>query len=464
MNTVTVLTPTGCIGNRGIFKEAFIEALDANKPDVVAVDGGSFDIGPWYLGTGKPHSPLTNLRRDLEIILVEAVHKRGIPFILGSSGGSGANAHVDFTLDLVMKIAQENSISFPVGTIYSDIEKQTVKNALLKGTKMPKVPTPLLGDLLTTEQVEQARTIVAMMGVEPIIETLQQGAQVVLAGRAADSCAIGAYPVMLGFDKGLSIHMGDIMECGESALTDTTGVTKVLGPNRIPIVGTMHDDHFTLQPGHPGMICSVESATAHSLYERESHATVELPGGLLEKHETVFSQETSSTVRVSGTKFTEQAYTVLLEGVSFLGYRTIAILGARNHRMIEQIDEILAQEKRSAEASFQTAGQFSIRYHVYGKGAVLGVREPLSSHPTEIGIVIDIVSETQQLSHDIAEDLSLKIAFSRYRDRTTTAGNVGYLFSPNVIDVGETFETTIYHQMPISDPLELFDIKITQAG
>ena len=37
-------------------------------------------------------------------------------------------------------------------------------------------------------------------------------------------------------------------------------------------------------------------------------------------------------------------------------------------------------------------------------------------------------------------------------------------FSPNVIDVGETFETTIYHQMPISDPLELFDIKITQAG
>jgi hypothetical protein len=58
----------------------------------------------------------------------------------------------------------------------------------------------------------------------------------------------------------------------------------------------------------------------------------------------------------------------------------------------------------------------------------------------------------------------LKIAFSRYQNRTTTAGNVGYLFSPNVIDVGETFETTIYHQMPISDPLELFDIKITQAG
>ena len=84
--------------------------------------------------------------------------------------------------------------------------------------------------------------------------------------------------------------------------------------------------------------------------------------------------------------------------------------------------------------------------------------------PTEIGIVIDIVADSQQLSHDIAEDLSLKIAFSRYTDRTTTAGNVGYLFSPNVIDVGETYETTIYHQMPINDPLKLFNINVRQVS
>lgn len=464
MKTVTVLTPTGCIGNRGIFKEAFIRALEAHKPDVIAVDGGSFDIGPWYLGTGKPHSPFTNLHRDLEIILVEAVAKRGIPFIVGSSGGSGANAHVDLTLELVKKIAQDNKLSFPVGTIHSDIDKSTVKTALHEGSKILKVPTTLLGEPLTNAEIDQATTIVAMMGVEPIIETLRQGAQVVLAGRAADSCVIGAYPVMLGFDKGLSIHMGDIMECGESALTDTTGVTKILGPNRIPIIGTMYDNHFTLKPGHPGMVCSVESASAHSLYERESHSTVELPGGRLEKHHTIFHQETVDTVKVSGTRFVKQPYTVLLEGVAFIGYRTIAILGARNHRMIRQINEILEQEKRSTEASFQTAGQFTIRYHIYGMGAVLGTREPISTQPTEIGIVIDIVADRQQLSHDIAEDLSLKIAFSRYTDRTTTAGNVGYLFSPNVIDVGETYETTIYHQMPINDPLKLFNITVRQVS
>ena len=73
----------------------------------------------------------------------------------------------------------------------------------------------------------------------------------------------------------------------------------------------------------------------------------------------------------------------------------------------------------------------------------------------ELCLILDVVADSQRLAHDIAEDLALKIAFSRYEGRTTTAGNVAYLFSPNIIDGGQAFSTTVYHEMPVDDPLEI---------
>ena len=461
MDEVTVLTPTGCIGNRGLHSEALAASLDAERPDVIAADAGSLDCGPWYLGTGHAHSPIANIRRDLDIVLTQAVG-RGIPVIIGSSGGSGGRPHVDLTLDIVKGIARERKLDFNVGVIYSDVDKEYLLRRIRRGDAIRKVPTGIFGDPAREEDVEKCSRIVAMMGAEPIIEALKGGAQVVIAGRAADSCVMAAYPIMKGFDGGLSLHMGDIMECGESALVDRGGVTRMLGPNRVPIIGVMRKDHFLIKPGHPGMACTVDSASAHSMYERESHLQVELPGGMLDKSETRFEQETEQTVRVSGTRFIEKPYTVLLEGAGRVGWRSIAILGARNPRMIAQVDEILEQEKRSAEDRFAESGDFTIYCHVYGKGAVLGASEPEREPPLprELGIVVEAVADSQRLARDVVEDLALKIAFSRYEGRTTTAGNVAYLFSPNVIDAGEAYETTIYHQLPVKDPLELFQVKV----
>jgi hypothetical protein len=154
-----------------------------------------------------------------------------------------------------------------------------------------------------------------------------------------------------------------------------------------------------------------------------------------------------------------------VEGARLAGWRTISILGARNPRMIAELSGILEQEKASVEHRFQSQGRLAIHYHVYGQGAVLGLSEPPGAGPPrEVGIVIDVVAESQQLAHDAAEDLALKIAFSRYSGRTTTAGNVAYLFSPNVIDVGQAFDTGIYHELPLADPLEAFSIEMRRVG
>lgn len=460
MDEVKVLTPTGCIGNRGLHHEALVAALDSEKPDAMAVDAGSLDCGPWYLGTGNVHSPMANIRRDLELTITEGV-RRGIPLIVGSSGGSGGKPHVDITLGVVKDIARERGLKFDVGVIYSDVDKDYLARRIRAGDRIPMVPTEVLGDPLKEGAVSQCSQIVAMMGAEPIIEALKSGAQVVIAGRAADSCVIAAYPIMKGCDSGLALHMGDIMECGEATLVDREGVTKILGPNRVPVIGVIGQDHFVIKPGHPGMACTVEAVAAHSMYERESHMQVELPGGILDKRGSGLSQETDSVVKVWGTKFIKKPYTVLLEGAGRVGWRTIAVLGARNPRMIDQIDQILEHEKSSIEARFGELGEFTVYYHVYGKGAVLGPSEPeVGLLGRELCIVVDVVAESQGLAHDITEDLALKIAFSRYQGRTTTAGNVAYLFSPNVIDVGEAYTTSIYHQLPVEDPLELFPITV----
>jgi hypothetical protein len=366
---------------------------------------------------------------------------------------------------MIEEIASELGLTFNLGLIYADLSRDFLAARIAAGSSIRRVPVEYFGEQLTEADVEGCTEIVAMMGPEPVMEAFRRGADVVLAGRASDCCVIGAYGMLNGADPALALHMGDIMECGESAMIDVDGVTRTPGANRIPVVGTLRGDHFLLQPGHPGMACTVVSVSAHSMYERASHTTVELPGCMLDKRTSRLEQVDPRTVKVSGTSRAARPYSVLVEGARHAGWRTISILGARNPRMIASLDAIVEQEKSSTEHRFRRHGRVEIHTHLYGMGAVLGPSEPPATQPPrEVGIVIDVVADSQELAHDAAEDVALKIAFSRYPGRTTTAGNVGYLFSPNVIDVGQVFETGIYHELPLADPLEVFGVELRRVG
>lgn len=456
-----VCTPTGCIGNRGINKEAFRACLDSENPDVIAVDAGSLDLGPWYLGKGLPHSPLTNIRWDLDVILSEAVLRK-MPVIIGSAGGSGAKSNVDLTINVIKEVAKERNLDFRLGRIYADVGKDYLIQRIKKGDKIRKCPVSIFGEeALTPQDVEKCTNIVAMMGVEPLIEALKKGADVVIAGRAMDNGVIAAFPVMKGFDLALCIHMGDIMECAETALIDVEGVTRKSGPNRMPVIGEIERDYFLIKPGAPGMKATVTSVAGHSLYERESPFFSDICNGTIDRRECKFEQYDDLTVKVSGTKLIRKPYTVLLEGAGKVGYRSISILGIRNPVMISQIEEILAKCKEREEERFKDQGRFQIYYHIYGKNAVLDNWEPekhISSY--ELGLVCETIAESQYLAHEVVDDLWLRIMFYRYEGRTTTAGNCAGLFSPLTIDMGEAYDSTIYHQMRLENPLELFPITI----
>ncbi|MFX0198789.1 MAG: acyclic terpene utilization AtuA family protein, partial [Candidatus Hodarchaeota archaeon] len=265
MDEITIVTPTGCIGNRGTHKETFQKVMEEEHPDAVASDAGSLDCGPWYLGTGKPHSPVKNIRWDLDLLVSDCVPKK-IPIIIGSAGGSGAGPHVEFTVNIVREIAEKRGLNFRLAVITSDVDK----GYLIKRAETEQIPGLDGNGMLTLNDVESCTTIVAMMGAEPILKALDAGADVIIAGRATDNGTIAAYPIWRGADKGLALHMGDIMECGESALVETKTLLRGLGPNRIPVVGKIAQDYFKIKAGHPYLSCTPQSAAAHSLYERSS--------------------------------------------------------------------------------------------------------------------------------------------------------------------------------------------------
>jgi hypothetical protein len=452
----TVLTPTGCIGNRGIHRETLLEVLEHEPVDAIASDAGSLDCGPWYLGTGQPHSPMHTIEWDLELLLTSCC-PRGIPLIIGSAGGSGARPHLDLTVRMIKAIAAKHGLHFRLGSIQADVDPDYLSRRVSQ-----EVIRPLDHDrALTPRDVADSSTIVAMMGAEPMMRALDEGATVVVAGRASDSAVIAAAALRHGADPGLAYHMGDVMECGESIAVELEPLLRGLGPNRIPIVGSILGNSFKVRPGHPSMACTPQSVAAHAMYERSSISGHSVPGGFVDRRDSSYRQIDRHTTEVAGTVFRPTApYTVLLEGVRRVGFRSLLIVGTRTPRLISQIDEVVLSVCESTKTLFGKFGNIQIHPHIYGKNAILGRMEPSPEPGHELGIVFDVVADDQALAHDVAEDILLRMSFWRYVGRQTTAGNIAVLFSPNVIDAGEAFETHIFHLLPLKDPLSLFPIAI----
>ena len=89
-----IYSPSGIVGY-GYKDESFQRAMDTN-PHLIACDGGSTDPGPNYMGMGKAFVGRDAAKRDLKNMLI-AGFDRQIPVIVGTSGGSGGDPHLQWT-------------------------------------------------------------------------------------------------------------------------------------------------------------------------------------------------------------------------------------------------------------------------------------------------------------------------------------------------------------------------------
>ncbi len=438
---ITVLAPTGTLGY-GFGTEALERGMSL-CPSVIAVDAGSTDPGPHYLGSGEPLVSRLSMKRELTQLIV-AGRKANIPVIVGSAGGAGSRTHVDWTVAIVREIARECRLKLKLAWIYADIPFDRVKEAIRAG----EVNDFEAGYALTEKDVDDAVSIVAQMGHEPICAALDQGADVIIAGRACDDSTIASYPIWQGADLGLAIHMGKILECG--AFSAEPFAMDVM-------LGTIHRDHFVLEPGSLGRRASVKSVAAHSLYEREHPYVQAGPGHELDLGGCTFTALGDRQVRAEGARARATPdYFVKLEGVRRIGYRSISIAGIRCPTMISRIGEILDEAKRNAHRYFAPA-ELQIGFHVYGRDAVMQRLEPVRDQVAhELGLTIDVVAADAELAHAACHQISGALLHWHYPGQYNTAGNLAFPYSPSELDAGPAYEFSIYHLMKAKSPTELF--------
>lgn len=449
---LTILSPTAILGY-GFPMESF-EAGMAKKPDVIAVDGGSTDPGPYYLGSGLSFTDRKAVKRDLRI-MISAALEAGIPVIVGTAGGSGAGSHLDWCSDIVREISQEEKLTFKLAMIDADISKEVVMERLHDDKIVPLKPAKQLTD----EIIGQTTNIVAQMGVEPIVEALENGADVILAGRAYDPTSFAALAAKQNGNIGLALHLGKILECAAIAATPGSGSDCM--------IGYLYEDAFEIEPLSPIRKCTTLSVAAHTLYEKTNPYILPGPGGTLDLTNTEFEQVTESRVRVSGTQFIpSENYTVKLEGARKVGYRTVSIAGTRDAIMIKEIDNIIeAVKERVADNFTGQLDAYHLNINVYGKNGVMGNLEPnqlITGH--EIGIIIEAVADTQDDANTVCSFARSTMLHYGYNGRVATAGNLAFPYSPSDFKAGEVYQFTMYHVMEIDDPLTLFPIRYESLG
>ncbi|MCL2580059.1 MAG: DUF1446 domain-containing protein [Oscillospiraceae bacterium] len=448
-----ILSTTAILGY-GFPLSSFEEGMKRG-PHLIAVDGGSTDPGPYYLGAGVSFTNREAVKRDLEIMIKAGVENK-IPVVVGSAGGSGGAPHLQWCREIVEEIAKENDLHFKLAVIHAELDKGMLAKELAAGKITPLEPAPEL----TQEELEATSRVVAQMGVEPFIAAFERAPDVILAGRAYDPTCFAALAIKQGYDPALSLHLGKILECAAICATPGSGSDCMFG-----YIG---EDYFRLEPLSNVRKCTTLSVAAHTLYEKTNPYILPGPGGVLDLHECKFEQESENTVRVSGTKFIPSEFNaVKLEGAKKVGCRTVSIAGTRDPVMIAKIDEIMAGVKERVSDNFK--GQledYHLRFNIYGRDGVMAALEP---QPTtdgahELGIVIEATAPTQSQADTICAFARSTMLHYGYQGRRSTAGNLAFPYSPSDFHAGEVYEFSVYHLLRADDPAKLFPFEIVELG
>ncbi|MBO8170270.1 MAG: acyclic terpene utilization AtuA family protein [Bacillaceae bacterium] len=452
MKEIRILSPQGMLGY-GYPMESLKNGL-ASHPHAIAVDAGSTDGGPHRLGLGVGGVSRMATKKDLKPLII-AARERRIPLIIGSAGGSGAGVRVDWTLDIVREIAGEENLSLRVALIYSDMDPEWVKAEFRRGNLSSIGSAPPL----TEELINQTSVIVAQMGAEPYLEALKQEPDIIIGGRTYDPVMTAALALQNGMDPGPAYHMGKILECGALAARPATAGDGM--------IGILRDNHFLVRPLNGKRICTTQSVAAHTLYEKSHPALLPGPGGILDLTDCRFEQVDERTVRVTGSRFIpEKEKTVKLEGVRQAGYRSVLVAGVRDPGFIRQHRDLLKQVEDEAASYFEEVrtGQARLHFKTYGVDAVMGERETETSLPHEIGLVLEVVAETQELADSICAFTRSALMHKDYDGRVSTAGNLALPFAPPEFSAGPVFTFSIYHAVKVDDPLSLFPVKMVEIG
>jgi hypothetical protein len=447
---VGILVPSGMLG-AGFSPDTITRGISLGA-DVIAVDGGSTDSGPYYLGADVAKTTERAVRRDLRLLLAAASSAR-IPLVVGSCGTSGTDSGVNWVADIVEAIRVEDGLDLTVAKIFSEQHADQLTAQLERGRIQALPPSGPL-DAAT---LGRCAHIVAVMGHEPIEQALRAGADVVLAGRATDTAAPAAFALMRGMPPGPTWHAAKIIECGGQCTTN---------PGTGGVFARIDHRGFTIEPLDPATACTPSSVAAHMLYETVNPYTMREPGGTIAVADARYTVVDERTVRVEGSRFEPASqYTVKLEGAAVTGYETVSFAGIRDPQILRSID-VWAEffdktlTERVESVLELAAGSWGADLRLYGYNAILGELERQPATPAEVGVMLLVSAEDQETATAISK-LANPLLLHLPLPAMNYLPSFAFATSPAHIDRGAAYEFVLNHVVEVDSPTGMFRLEMT---
>ena len=443
-----ILIPSGALG-LGYDADALARGVAA-KPDLIAIDGGSTDSGPSYLGRGVSKYSRAGTEAEWKG-LIAARAEADCPLVIGTAGTCGTDSTVEWLYEITVEALAELGLSAKIAVLKSEQPKERVSDALEAGrvTPLPHAPE------ISADLIRSTTHIVALAGAEQIAEALKTGADIVIAGRTTDTAIIAALPLMRGDHAGAAWHAAKIGECGALCATNPQS-----GVIQIDIDG----EGFTVTPLADGAHCTPHTVSAHMLYENSDPFILYEPGGHLDVTAARYTAIDDTSVRVTGSDWVpSDRYTVKLEGARVAGYQTLLLATVRDRRYVENIRAWVEDiSKRHAQRVANRMGlgpeDYSCELRIIGVEATLGALETRNEAPAEAGVMGIITAPTQERANEIGKLLNpflLHHPLTREEEQPTFA----FPFSPAEIDRGAIFEFCLNHVMELDNPMDAFSLE-----
>jgi Acyclic terpene utilisation family protein AtuA len=437
----------------GVPRPAFMRGLEL-EPAYVGADMGSVDPGPYSLGSGEPIAGRLSRRSDLDLLLTNSL-KAKVPLLIGSAGTAGAEPHLTDTVDLIRDIAHQRGLRFRMAIIRADIDRGDALDWMHAGRIRPFRGGPQI----TEEAIESTTHLVGQMGVEPFIRALDTGADVIVAGRACDAAVFAAAPIRAGYDPGLAMHVGKLVEC-TSQCAEPAG--------RDAVMAYLRDDHFLIESLNPARRCTPTSVAAHSLYEQANPYEVVEPGGTLDLSRSTYTAVDERVTRVAGSRWiSESRYTIKLEGAARVGHRAFSMGGVRDPILIGQLREVadrVIETVRGVLADEIDPSRYEVRFRLYGLNGVLGELEPeRSRRGHEAFVLIDVVGEDAEIARAVCGAAKQYFLHASYEGILGTGGNLAIPFGPDIHDGGPVYRFSVYNIAEVGDPYELFPMEVVDV-
>jgi hypothetical protein len=196
------------------------------------------------------------------------------------------------------------------------------------------------------------------------------------------------------------------------------------------------------------------------LYENSDPFQLPKPGGTLDVREARYEALNDRVVRVTGSRFMPQPYTMKLEGAARGPYQTVMLVGIQDPPVLAEVDRFVAQMHEALVGLVKTkmgtaAGEFEISLRPYGWNAVSGrAPRPAQAPPAEIGLLFVATALTQELATQIAMTCNPWF-FHLPLNAGTELPSYAFPFSPAEIERGPVYEFLLNHVVHVQRPDEL---------